>query len=262
MSSNRKSLKELRASVAAAPLPATRLMKELAADPRKGAQALYRSLQRRQEAATARKQRDEAMLQFERAAQAQGFMRVAGVDEAGRGPLAGPVVAAAVVLAEPLTGINDSKQLTWEQREAYYAALFRGAHSIGVSVVAPSVIDQYGIQHANYQAMAQATQDLSPAPDYLLIDGFNVPGLRPPQERLVKGDSRSQSIAAASVIAKVTRDRLMAEYDKEYPAYGFAAHKGYGTQAHLDAIAAHGPCPIHRMSFAPLSQIRETGELF
>jgi len=258
----RRTLRALREAVEAAATPAEDLMAELAADPRAGARALLRALRRREGLAAERRACGEAMLHFERAAQAQGFARVAGVDEAGRGPLAGPVVAAAVVLAEPVTGINDSKQLTWGQREAFFEALTRGAHHIGVAVVPAAAIDQFGIQHANYQAMAQAIAQLSPPPSYLLIDGFRVPGLAIPQERIVKGDSRSQSIAAASIVAKVTRDRLMLEYDAAYPAYGFAAHKGYGTRAHLDAIAENGPCPIHRMTFAPLSQNAKTGELF
>lgn len=205
---------------------------------------------------------DDPMLAFEREGAAQGFTRIAGVDEAGRGPLAGPIVAAAVVLAGPVTGINDSKQLTWEARERFFEMLHGGGHAIGVAIIPAGEIDQFGIQQANYGAMARAVAQLVPAPDYLLIDGFRVPGLAQPQLKLIKGDSRSQSIAAASVIAKVTRDRLMVEYDEQYPEYGFAKHKGYGTRAHLDAIALHGPCPIHRMSFAPMSRPRETGQLF
>ena len=257
-----RSLGDLAKAVSETPLPATRLRSELVADARKGAQALLQRLDRRLARAQATEAQQGRMLQFERAAQAQGFQHVAGVDEAGRGPLAGPVVAAAVILRSPVTGINDSKQLTWEQRERFYETLMEGGHSIGVAIVPAATIDQYGIQQANYQAMAQAIDGLTSAPDYVLVDGFRVPGLRAPQERIVKGDSRSQSIAAASVIAKVTRDRMMLEYDEAYPAYGFAAHKGYGTRAHLEAIEIHGPCPIHRMSFAPLSQLPETGELF
>ncbi|MBL7647057.1 MAG: ribonuclease HII [Candidatus Hydrogenedentes bacterium] len=206
--------------------------------------------------------KSEPMLAFEREAAALGFSRIAGVDEAGRGPLAGPIVAAAVILAEPVPGINDSKQLTAEQRETYFEQLMADGHAIGHAVIASAEIDQYGIQRANYGAMARAVQALNPTPDYLLIDGFAVPGLAQPQRKIVKGDSLSQSIAAASVIAKVIRDRLMVEYDEAYPEYGFARHKGYGTRAHLDAIARFGPCPIHRMSFAPLSRPRESGLLF
>lgn len=257
-----RSLQVLAKAVAESPLPATRLRNELRRDTRKGAQTLLQRLDRRMDLAQAAAAQAEAMLHFERTAQAQGFQHVAGVDEAGRGPLAGPVVAAAVILASPVTGINDSKQLTWEQREHFYEMLMAGGHSIGVATVDAEVIDQFGIQQANYQAMAQAIGAVTPTPDYVLVDGFRVPGLQAPQERIVKGDSRSQSIAAASVIAKVTRDRMMLEYDEAWPAYGFAAHKGYGTQAHLAALEAHGPCPIHRKSFAPLSQLPETGDLF
>lgn len=205
---------------------------------------------------------DEPMLAFEREARALGFLHIAGVDEAGRGPLAGPIVAAAVILAAPVAGINDSKQLSCAQRESYYGMLRAGGHAIGTSIIPAAVIDRQGIQRSNYQAMAEAVRALNPAPDYLLIDGFMVPGLAQPQRKIIKGDSLSQSIAAASVIAKVIRDQLMVEYDEMYPEYGFGRHKGYGTAAHLKAIAVHGPCPIHRMSFAPLSQPRETGLLF
>ncbi len=257
-----RSLSALGVAVSETPLPATRLRNELRSDSRKGAKVLLQRLERRIAQARAAEAQEAQMLHFERAAQAQGFHQVAGVDEAGRGPLAGPVVAAAVILASPVTGINDSKQLTWEQRERFYEVLMEGGHSIGVAIVPADIIDQYGIQQANYQAMAQALDAVTPVPDYVLVDGFRVPGLRAPQERIVKGDSRSQSIAAASVIAKVTRDRMMLEYDEAWPAYGFAAHKGYGTEAHLKAIETHGPCPIHRMSFAPLRQMPETGDLF
>ncbi|MBX3178526.1 MAG: ribonuclease HII [Candidatus Hydrogenedentes bacterium] len=202
------------------------------------------------------------MLEFEGEAAALGFVRVAGVDEAGRGPLAGPIVAAAVVLAAPVTGINDSKKLTYLQREAFYECLADGEHSIGTAIISAPEIDRLGIQRANYAAMAQAVRQLEPPPDFLLIDGYSVPGVAVPQRRIIKGDSRSQSIAAASVIAKVTRDRLMLAYDEAYPEYGFARHKGYGTREHLAAIAAHGPCPIHRLSFAPFRNPPETGALF
>lgn len=204
----------------------------------------------------------EALLAFEREAEALGFRRVAGVDEAGRGPLAGPVVAAAVILSHPVAGINDSKQLSESQREALYADLHAGEHAIGVAVIPAVEIDRLGIQGANYSAMARAAAALSPGADYLLIDGFQVPGLATPQRRIVKGDARSLSIAAASIVAKVTRDRLMLAYDAEYPGYGFARHKGYGTREHLEALERLGPCPIHRRSFAPLATRHESGVLF
>ncbi len=258
----RRTLIEIRHDIAHAQPPASALLLELESDPRKGAQALRAQLLKRLSSPSGNSSGPDPMLQFEREAEALGFHRVAGVDEAGRGPLAGPIVAAAVILAEPVTGINDSKQLTYEEREAFYDRLVRGEHTIGTAIIDATDIDRNGIQQANYRAMALASARLTPAADYLLIDGFNVPGLVQPQLRLVKGDSRSQSIAAASVIAKVTRDRMMMEFDRSYPEYGFAQHKGYGTRAHLDAIERHGPCPIHRMSFAPLSRRPETGELF
>jgi ribonuclease HII len=202
------------------------------------------------------------MMAFEAEALANGFQRVAGVDEAGRGPLAGPIVAGAVVLAEPIEGLNDSKQLTARRREALFAQLHDGRHAIGVGLVEASDIDRYGIQAANYAAMAQAVAALDPPPDFLLVDGFMIRGCALPQKAIVKGDSLSFSIAAASIIAKVTRDRLMVALDAENPDYGFLRHKGYATREHLDALRRLGPCPAHRRSFAPLSQPLATGDLF
>ena len=259
---NPRSLSALRAAARQAQPPASDLLRALESDPRKGAQVILAQLLKRLETGGANPGGADPMLKFEREAAALGFHRVAGVDEAGRGPLAGPIVAAAVILSCPVTGINDSKQLTYEEREAFYECLVCGEHTIGTAIIDAPEIDRHGIQPANYRAMALAAGRLLPAADYLLIDGFSVPGLPQPQCRIVKGDSRSQSIAAASVIAKVTRDRMMLEYDRAYPEYGFARHKGYGTRAHLDALDKHGPCPIHRMSFAPLSRPQETGNLF
>lgn len=195
----------------------------------------------------------EAMFEFERRAAENGFHRIAGVDEAGRGPLAGPLVAGAVVLAFPVPGLDDSKKLTESRREALFEALMTGDHAVGVGVVESDELDRIGLQTANYAAMARAVAALSPAPDFLLVDGFNLPGVAQPCMRLIKGDRRSLSIAAASIIAKVTRDRRMRLLDREYPQYGFGQHKGYGTAAHMAAIEMHGPCPGHRFSFAPLS---------
>ncbi len=201
----------------------------------------------------AEKARLEVMLEFERRARENGFLRVAGVDEAGRGPLAGPLVAGAVVLDFPVPGLDDSKKLSESRREALYEALMTGGHAVGVGVVEAGELDRIGLQTANYAAMARAVEKLAPPPDFLLVDGFNLPGVVQPCMRLVKGDRRSLSIAAASIIAKVTRDRWMRLLDREYPQYGFGQHKGYGTAAHMAAIEVHGPCPEHRLSFAPLS---------
>lgn len=196
---------------------------------------------------------------FEMEARASGFVYVAGVDEAGRGPLAGPVVAGAVLLPEHLhnlAGLNDSKQLSAAKREALFAALLESVDvfcSVGVAV--REEIDRLNILRATHLAMARAVAGLVPSADFCLVDGLPVKGLPVPHRAIVKGDSLSLSIAAASVLAKVTRDRMMEEADVEYPQYGFAKHKGYGTKAHMEALRKHGPCPLHRRSFAPVSQM-------
>lgn len=200
--------------------------------------------------------------EFERALWQQSITRVAGVDEAGRGPLAGPVVAAAAILpphwADPglpaeLAGLNDSKQLTETQRETYFEFLAHcGEIEFAIAQVNAAVIDEINILQATHRAMNDALAQLKPLPPHALVDGRPVKILCVPQTAIVKGDARSYSIAAASVLAKVTRDRLMLEYHAQFPEYGFAGHKGYGTAKHLAAIEKHGPCPIHRKSFAPL----------
>ncbi len=200
--------------------------------------------------------------EFERALWNRGMTRVAGVDEAGRGPLAGPVVAAAAVLPSPwaesglpreLEGLNDSKQLTPMQRERFFAFLTAcGEVEYAVAQIDSVQIDEINILRATHRAMNAALADLVPQPQHALVDGRPVKTMRVPQTAIIKGDARSYSIAAASVLAKVTRDRLMLEFDRQWPAYGFAEHKGYGTARHLAALTAHGPCPIHRTSFAPL----------
>jgi ribonuclease HII len=198
--------------------------------------------------------------EFERALWRQNRMRVAGVDEAGRGPLAGPVVAAAVILpprwAETglpaeLAGLNDSKQLTEAQRENFFTFI-TGCSEIRFAIAQAdaALIDEINILQATHRAMNDALAPLDP--EHALVDGLPVRTLRVPQTALVKGDGRSYSIAAASVLAKVTRDRLMRDYHVQFPEYGFADHKGYGTAKHLAAIAAHGACLIHRKTFAPL----------
>jgi ribonuclease HII len=200
--------------------------------------------------------------EFERVLWRQNVTRVAGVDEAGRGPLAGPVVAAAAILpprwAETglpagLAGLNDSKQLTEAQRKKFFEFLTTCAEiEFAIAAVDAGVIDVINILQATHRAMNDALAQLSPLPPHALVDGRPVKTLSVPQTAIVKGDTRSYSIAAASVLAKVTRDRLMLEYAAQFPEYGFAEHKGYGTAKHLAAIAAHGACPIHRKTFAPL----------
>ena len=200
--------------------------------------------------------------EFERALLQSGLTRVAGVDEAGRGPLAGPVVAAAVSfpidwsvhgLPAELEGLNDSKQLPAAQREKFFEVLTAGAAiQFAIAGIDAGTIDAINILQATHRAMNRALAQLRPAPQHVLVDGLRVPSLRFPQTALIQGDARSFSIAAASILAKVTRDRWMVEYDRQFPVYGFAEHKGYGTPRHLAALVEHGPCPIHRRSFAPL----------
>ena len=190
------------------------------------------------------------------------YTHIAGLDEAGRGALAGPVVAAAVILPlddpdslDVLEEVNDSKQLSAKQREALFPVITEYTLAFAVGVVPAQAIDLMGIIPATKQAMRTAVAQLTPPPDYLLIDGrIRLTTLNIPQQAIIRGDSQSLSIAAASIIAKVTRDRLMAALDSQYPHYGFAQHKGYGTEMHRQAIAEFGPCPQHRYSFSPIRQ--------
>jgi ribonuclease HII len=198
---------------------------------------------------------------FERETAAAGNVLIAGVDEAGRGPLAGPIVAAAVILGTYIEGLDDSKRLTEEARESFFDSITGGGNAVGVAIIPAERIDRAGIQCANYEAMTQALAALDPQPDFALVDGFNVPGCSVRHRKISKGDQLSCSIAAASIVAKVTRDRMMRALHEQYPDYGFAQHKGYGTAAHLAAIEKHGPCPAHRRSFAPLALRTETALL-
>ena len=191
----------------------------------------------------------EGMLEYEKKYQAAAF--VCGVDEAGRGPLAGPVVAGAVILPKDLKilYLNDSKKLTEKRREELYLEIQEKAFSWNVGIVGPDVIDQINILQATYEAMRQAVGGLSVKPDVLLNDAVVIPGLSMHQEKIIHGDAKSLSIAAASVMAKVTRDHMMMEYDKLFPEYGFGKNKGYGTAVHIQALIEYGPCPIHRRTF-------------
>jgi ribonuclease HII len=194
--------------------------------------------------------------EFERAARLCGYRRIAGIDEAGRGPLAGPVVAAAVVLPVRcrLSGIDDSKQLSEGERARLYAAILEHAVGMGIGSADVGEIDRLNILEATKLAMRRAIDQLAPPPDYLLIDAVTLPGIGIPERPIIKGDSLSLSIAAASIIAKVTRDRLMAEYHDMFPEYDFLSHKGYGTREHLQRLARHGPCSIHRRTFTPVHE--------
>lgn len=180
-----------------------------------------------------------------------GFDLIAGVDEAGRGPLAGPVAAAAVILPKGLTlpGIKDSKQMTEKAREKAFSVIHHKALAVSVGVVSHRFIDEFNILEASLEAMKRAVLSLRPAAEYLLVDGIQTVSVPTPQKCLKKGDQRSMSISAASVMAKVYRDRIMRSYDEQFPEYGFRTNKGYGTQKHLAALRRYGPCPIHRLTF-------------
>lgn len=193
--------------------------------------------------------RTELMKEFDREYKIYGT--ICGIDEAGRGPLCGPVVAAAVILPDEynILYINDSKKLSETKREEVYKEIDKYAVAYGVGIVSPERIDEINILQATYEAMRTAIHKLSVTPDILLDDAVTIPMVDIKQVPIIKGDAKSQSIAAASIVAKVTRDHLMEEYDKLYPEYGFAKHKGYGTAAHIKAIKEYGPCPIHRRTF-------------
>ena len=193
--------------------------------------------------------------EFEQEARRCGYRRIAGVDEAGRGPLAGPVVAAAVILPVRcrLVGVDDSKQLSVSERDRLYTVILERAVLVGVGSATAEEIDRINILEATKLAMRRALAELSPAPDYVLIDAVSLTGVAMPVRPIIKGDALSLSIAAASIVAKVTRDRLMAQFHVVYPQYNFLSHKGYGTEEHLARLAEYGPSPIHRRTFAPVS---------
>lgn len=188
---------------------------------------------------------------YEKEAAARGFRAVCGIDEAGRGPLAGPVYAAAVILPPDcvIEGLNDSKKLTEARREQLFDVILEKAVACGIGCADEKEIDTLNILQATYLAMRRAVEALPVPCDYAMVDGNRMPPLDVPGETIVKGDAKSASIAAASVLAKVSRDRVMRQYHEQYPAYGFDGHKGYGTRAHYAALEAYGPCPIHRMTF-------------
>ncbi len=195
--------------------------------------------------------RQPTMLEFEERASRRGYQRVAGIDEAGRGALAGPVVAAAVILPSGLAipGVTDSKQLSPARRDELFDIIMERALAVGVGCGDHLLIDRINILQATLEAMKDAVRQLSSLPDYLLIDGISKIPFPIHQQTIKKGDSASLSIAAASIIAKVSRDRLMTDYDSSFPGYGFASHKGYGCESHMAAIARLGPCAIHRKTF-------------
>ena len=219
-------------------------------DARKTVQAILRRYERAQQ----ERARLYAMYAYERCAAERGHCIVAGVDEAGRGPLAGPVAAAAVILPQEylLPRLNDSKKLSEKVREELYERIVSDAVSYHVELIDAETIDRMNILEATRKGMYDAVAALLPTPQEVLIDAVVLPHLRMASQSIVKGDAKSASIAAASILAKVTRDRLMLTYDEAYPVYGFAKHKGYGTQEHIDAIRNYGICPLHRKTFEPI----------
>ena len=218
-------------------------------DPRDGVQKLVTQAANRLKKYQQELMRLEKMRLYER--RYDDFEYICGIDEAGRGPLAGPVCAAAVILPKDarILYLNDSKKLSEKRREALYDEIMEKAIGVGVGLVSPARIDEINILQADYEAMRQAIDALPVRPQILLNDAVTIPEVEIPQEPIVKGDAKSVSIAAASVIAKVTRDRIMVDLDRQYPQYGFASHKGYGTAAHIEALQKYGPCPEHRRSF-------------
>lgn len=229
-------------------------IKQIAFDERKGVQNALKRWMKRQEKKEALKDRFHEMNQYENKAREKGYQLIAGIDEVGRGPLAGPVVAAAVILntTTPILGLNDSKKLSEAKRNELYGEIHEKATAIGIGIVSAEKIDQTNILKATKLAMKEAVEQLAVPVDYLLIDAETVE-IPIPQQALIKGDSLSNSIAAASIIAKVTRDRMMIEYNSLFPGYGFDSNVGYGTKKHLDGLEKNGPTPIHRKTFAPVS---------
>lgn len=219
-------------------------------DARNGVKSLVKKAEKRIEDYHKEILRIEAMREFEHRYEDR-YELICGVDEAGRGPFAGPIVAGAAILPKDLDilYLNDSKKLSEQKREELFLEIKEKAICYGVGIVSAARIDEIGVGKADFEAMRLAVSQLSPQPDFALTDAFLIPGLKIPQENIVKGDARSVSIAAASILAKVTRDHIMEELDEKYPMYGFKDHKGYGTQAHRDRIIEYGVCPEHRMSF-------------
>lgn len=219
-------------------------------DERVGVQKLIVQYEKKLQAYTKEQERLEKMLEFERK-YGSDFSCICGIDEAGRGPFAGPVVAGAVVLPVGLKiqGLNDSKKVSAKRREELFAEIQEKAVSIGIGMSSPARIDEINILQATYEAMQHAVEDLDVVPDLLLNDAVTIPQIPIKQVGIVKGDARSLSIAAASIIAKVTRDRLMVEYAELYPEYGFEKNKGYGSEEHRAALKTYGACPIHRSTF-------------
>lgn len=239
----------------------TDLIQAMQNDSRRSVQKLAQSYLKKLERQEAERERLMHMYSLETAYYNQGIYGIAGVDEAGRGPVAGPVMVAAVILPPywECPGLNDSKKVRPEKREELYDKIMNEAVAVACVAKSEREIDELNIYHAAQQGMYDAIAALQRPAEAVLADAMPLPALSVPHEAIVHGDAKSASIAAASIIAKVTRDRLMIQYDSEYPQYGFAIHKGYLTQRHIDAIHQYGPCPIHRRSFEPIKSIVEKG---
>lgn len=242
-----KEIKSMFQAVEVTQLP--ELISRYKSDMRSGVQAEITKAEKKIAAFAKEKERIEAMKQYERQYEALGY--VCGIDEVGRGPLAGPVVAGAVILPKDckILYLNDSKQLSEKKREELYDVIMAEAVATGIGYASPKRIDEINILQATYEAMREAVANPAVQPDVLLNDAVTIPQIAIKQVPIIKGDAKSVSIAAASIIAKVTRDRLMVQYDSVMPEYGFASNKGYGAQAHIDALKKYGPSPIHRKSF-------------
>ena len=242
-------IKEILSRCSIDALPAQ--LKQWEGDSRKGVQNVLTSFRKKYERHLQEQARLEEILTYERGCWAAGYALVAGIDEVGRGPLAGPVVAAAVILPQEckIEGVNDSKKLSAAKRDELYDEIMDKAVAVGLGMASPARIDEINILQATYEAMRQAIGNLKVKPDLLLNDAVTIPEVVIPQVPIIKGDAKSVSIAAASIVAKVTRDRLMEEYDKVLPGYGFASNKGYGSAEHIKALQTLGPTPIHRRSF-------------
>lgn len=247
-----QSLKELQKRYAdSTAVVSSQTLRRLQRDSRAGAQKLYKVLEKRSQEQRKEKLRSDAMLHFERLLWKAGVVHIAGVDEVGMGPLAGPVVAAAVVFppGTEIAGIDDSKVLDEKSRVRLDLDIRSRAAAVGLGIVEVEEIDRLNIYHAGLRAMQLALANLGVVPQHVLVDSRTIPGVTQPQSSFDKGDGINFSIASASIVAKVHRDRLMSELDATYPGYGFAGHKGYATQEHQNAIRELGPCPIHRRSF-------------
>lgn len=245
-----KTIKEIKEEIQQAELcDYAELLQKYGTDERSGVKKLLEQMQKKEEALKKERQRIEKMKEYEHRYEHLGYL--CGIDEVGRGPLAGPVVACAVILPRDcdILYLNDSKKLTATKREELCQVILEKAVAVGTGVVTPARIDEINILQATYEAMRQAIGRLEITPQVLLNDAVTIPEVTIPQVPIIKGDGKSVSIAAASIVAKVTRDRMMVEYDREFPGYDFASNKGYGSEAHIQALKKYGPCPIHRKTF-------------